>query len=80
MRSAGLHTEYAMDRVTNLHLGILSDQDQALDALWRLHRHYSCDLSPKAVAEDMSFFNIEGIHCAQYSFSHLSPVELGPSR
>lgn len=65
-----------MNWVTNLHLGILCDQDQALNAIWRSHRHHGGNLSPKAIAEDMGFFNLQGIHGAQYSLSYLSPIGL----
>lgn len=61
--------------MTNLHWGILSDQDQALDAVWRSHRHYSGNLSPKAIAEYMGLLNIECIHGSQYSLGHLSPIK-----
>ena len=62
--------------MTNLHWGILCDQGQALNTFRRLHRHYRGNLSPQAIAEYMSFFNPQGIHCAQYSLGHLNPIEL----
>ena len=67
-----------MNLVTDLHWWILCDQDQALDTFWCLHRHDCGDLSPKAVAEDMSFFNFQSVHCVQYGLGHLDPTELSP--
>ena len=67
--------QMADDLVTNLYWGILCDQDQALNAIWRVHRHHCGNLSPKAIAEDMGFFNLQDIHCAQHSLGHLSPIK-----
>lgn len=64
--------------MTNLDWGVLCDQDQALDAVWRAHGHHRGDLSPKAIAEDVGFFNLEGVHGTQHSLGNLSPVRSGP--
>ena len=63
-----------MNWVTNLHGGVLCDQDQALNALGCLHRHHRGNLSSKTVAKDMGLFNLQSIHGAQYSLGNLSPI------
>ena len=64
-----------MNEVTNLHWGVLCDQDQALNAFRRLHCHYRGNLSPQTVPKDVGFFDPQGVHGAQYSLSHLGPIE-----
>ena len=65
-----------MNEVTNLHWGVLCDQDQALNAFRRLHCHYRGNLSSQAISKHMGFFDPQGVHSAQYSLGHLSRIEL----
>ena len=57
--------------MTNLHRGVLSDQDQALDTFWSLHRHYCGYLSPQAVAKEVGFLDPQSVESAQHGLSHL---------
>ena len=66
--------------MTYLHRGILSDQDQALDTFWSLHRHYCSDLSSQTVAKEVGFFDSQSIESTQYGLSHLGSVESGALR